>query len=258
MSWRSASTSTSQPELARGGAGHRPDRDHARAVRARAPPRLEEEADRGAGGEGHVVGALERSTSSLAERLGHRVVERPRRPPARRARAARRAARRAPRPPARPAPRWPSTGTSTSASTSASAIERAGTTSAAMPAPRAARPPCPGRWRPPWRRRARARRAPPAASASNSSRTPLGLVKQTRAYSRIARHAPRRSSPSTGRGSIRIAGVSTTSAPSSREPRGQPAGLRARAGDRHHPAVQRPALEPGQRVAQAGRAARPP
>ena len=54
------------------------------------------------------------------------------------------------------------------------------------------------------------------------------------------------------RGSIRIAGSSTTSAPSAAQGRRDPARLRAGAGDDHPPAPERPALEPGDRLAARG------
>ena len=244
----------------------RPSRPCSRAValrdradrhdpRARRRPRagLEQEAHGRAGGEGHV-GRPARAPAScgVAERLGDGVVERRRRRPRRRARAARRAARRAPRPRARRARAGPRPRRAPSASTSASATKRSGTTSGAD----AVRERAPRRCRARWRRRCaageRARVASArAASASKNRRTPFGLVKQTSAYSPI-RSIASRSSPSTGRGSIRIAGVSTTSAPSSRSRAGQAARLRAGARDGDHLAVERPPLEPRDRLAQLG------
>ena len=187
----------------------------------------------------------------LGERLGHGLVERHVVDLARRARAARPAARRAPPP---RAPR-------------ARAVPRPARPPAPRRAPRPRTAPAPRRRecrggrarrrcrdRSPRRSRAgegagvaaAARRAP-----SNSSRTPFGLVRQTSEYS-LDPLDRLRSSPSSGRGSIRIAGVSTTSAPSSRSRAAEAARLRAGARDGHHLAVQRPPLEPGDRLAKLG------
>ena len=93
------------------------------------------------------------------------------------------------------------------------------------------------------------------SSASISSSAPLGLVRHTTSYRpRRARRPPRRTSRPSMRGSIRIAGTSTTSAPELAPAGRQPARLRARARDRHPPAVQRARA----RTTRAAPAARPP
>ena len=126
------------------------------------PRRVAEEAHRGAGGEGDVVGARERRVG-VRERLGHRVVERDAPPPRRRARAGRRAACRGPRRRGPRAPAGPPAARRSSASSSPSATKRSGTTSASMPRSRSSRR-CPGRSRRPSPRRARARRARASAA----------------------------------------------------------------------------------------------
>ena len=98
--------------------------------------------------------------------------------------------------------------------------------------------------------------APASARASRPGRRQrleqqpraVGLVTQTSEYSPIASTAARTSSLSI-RGSIRIAGSSTASAPSAAQGRGEAAGLGAGAGDDDPAAVQRPPLEPGERLA---------
>ena len=180
-SWRSASTCTSRPGLARRLAGHRADRDDPGVAREPVADRGEQVADGRGRGEGDVVGRLRppRSPPGRAPRGPSRRARRRRR--ARRARAsasgstsrasAARATstgrprdvdrRRAPR----PAPRR------------RSARERRRRSPRARPARRR----CRGRSRRRWRWRARARRGPASAIASNSSRTPFGLVRQTSA-----------------------------------------------------------------------------
>ncbi len=96
---------------------------------------------------------------------------------------------------------------------------------------------------------ASARASRPAASiASNSSRTPLGLVRQISSYSRDRgdrlahlRRVEARLDPD--RRQLDRLGAEAA------ERRGEPARLGAGAGDDHAPAVERAALEPGERLA---------
>ncbi len=242
MSWRSASTCGSMPR-SRSVALVTGPIETTRAPSGTPPAAVEEEAHGGAGGEGHVRGARERRALGSSSGSAHRVVEREHVAPRRRARAGRRAARRAPRPRAPPARACPPrhVGERLEQRLGHEALgHHVGAD--AVRAQLGGRARADGRHR--ARRRAGARRR---RGASKNSRTPLGLVKQIRSKSSIR-------GSSTGRGSIRIAGASTTSAPSAAQPRGQLARLRAGARDRHHLPVQRPALEPGERR----RAAPPP
>ena len=90
--------------------------------------------------------------------------------------------------------------------------------------------------------------SPASSSASNSSAPRWGSVTQTSAYSRI-RSIARRTSSLSIRGSIRIAGSSTTSAPRSRRVVASPlAWARARVTTTRRP-LQGAALQPGERLA---------
>ena len=234
MSCCSASTSTAQAVLARGRAGDRADRDDPRAAPAARPPSLEEEADGGAGGEGHVVASLERGALRVAERLGARCRRARRRRPGRRARAARRAARRAPRPRARRGRAARRARTPASASTSASATNALGhDVRPRSPCSRERRGGARARSRRPSRP-ASARASRRAASASNSRRDAVRAREadeRVLADPRSARAARRRR-----RGSIRIAGRLDDLGAQLAQPRGQPARLRAGARDGDRPA----------------------
>ena len=244
MSCRDGLDGHLQAVLARGGAGDRADRDHARR-RRHASARLEEEAHGRAGGEGDVVarpsGRSSWASSSgsatrvvqrqhvdlgaaLAERVGQHVARLGRAchehaPPLDRHRLER-------------------------------LDERLGDRALAAPRRRDAAaaqlaPPCPGRSRRPSRPRARARRR-------RAQRRPSAARRRSGCDARRARSAVDAAASDSTRGSIRIAGASITSAPSAAQPRGQPARLRPRPRDGHDLAVQRPRLEPGERVAQLG------
>ena len=243
MSWRSASTCGSMPCSRRVALVTGPI-ETTRAA-AQPPAALEEEAHGGAGGEGHVRGAGQRL--ALRRRAARRRCRRaPARPPRRRARAGRRAARRAPRPRAPPAracrPRL-----RLSASSRPSATKRSGTTSARMPCSRSSAA-VPGPI---------AATCTPASARASAVERVEEEAHAVRAREADQRVGPRSGAASTARGSIRIAGVSSTSAPSAAQPRRQLARLRAGARDGHHLPVQRPPLEPGERVAQRRPPGRP-
>ena len=180
MSWRSASTWTSRPAARAASLVIGPIETTRASAREAVAERLGQVADGRGGGEGDVVGAL-RGLDRLRRRAPRAPSRRGRRRrPRRRARAARRGGRRAPRRRGRRAPGVPSTSTPASASTSASATKRSGTTSAAMPCSARARA-VPGPIAATVAPASARASSPAAASASNSSRTPLGLVRQTSA-----------------------------------------------------------------------------
>ena len=251
MSCCSASTSTVRPCSSAVADGDRADRDDPRA-RRRPHARLEQEADGRARGEGHVGGPVEAGALRVGERLGDRVVQRDVVDLERHARATHRAARSAPRRLARRA--------------------RAARRARHPPAPRRAPPPRSARARCP--RECRVRAAPPRCPARWLPRWPRrgarGVAVRRIAAERVEEqvHAVRtreadqgvfadpsiaaRRSPSTGRGSIRIAGrLDHLGAELAQSP-GQAARLRARARDGDHLAVER-ARAPAMRSSRAAR-----
>ena len=249
MSWRSASTCTSRPS-SRAVALVTGPIETTRAPSGTPPPGLDEEAHRGAGGERHVVGARERRRAARRRAARRRCRRGPPRRPRRRARAApsgstsRASAARATstRLSLHRAPR-------SSASTSASATERSRHHVGADPAARQLARRCPGR-SPRRVTPASARASPPRPARRSSSAHAVGAREADERV--VADRAPRELAV-TGRGSIRIAGVSTTSAPSARSRAASPlACARARV-TATTCAVQRPPLEPGERLAQARR-----
>ena len=168
-----------QPELARRLARDGADRDEPGGG-GQLAARVEEEAHGRARGEGHV-GRRARAARGGRRRAARRGSRRARRRrPRRRARAARPAAPSVPRPPAPRAPGAPRPGSPPSSSTRPSATKRSGTTSARIPcrsSSLAVPGPIAATVAPPSARAS----CPVAASASNSSRTPFGLVRQTSA-----------------------------------------------------------------------------
>ena len=160
---------TSSPSSRARGAGDRADRDHLGGAREAVAGGVEQVADGRRRGEGDVVGRLRGLERRRVGRPRGRSRRARRRRPGRRARAAPRAARRGPRRRGRPAPagrarrrrRAPRP-----APRRRSAPGRRRRSRRARRAP----PRCPGRSRRRSRWRARARRGPEPAIASNSSR----------------------------------------------------------------------------------------
>ena len=111
---------------------------------------------------------------------------------------------------------------------------------------------CRGRSRRRSRRRARGRRGPRAGQRLEQQPDAVGAGQADQRVGRRSRRPRRRTSSLSIRGSIRIAGSSTTSAPSAAQRRGEAARLGAGAGDDDAAAVQRAALEPGERLAPRG------
>ena len=227
-------------QLAQRRAGDRPDRREPRAVQRAG--RLVQEARRRRARERRPVGAEHRVARRVAQRLGDRAVQRERRRPRRRARAARRAATsRASSARATSARRRPAVRQRLDQRLADGALGHdVGARCRARAAPRAV----PG----PIAAIAGAGERAGVAHAPRSSRsTPLGRGEAEQVVGRRGR------APSPASGSMRIAGASTTLGAERAQPRGQPAGLGARA--RHRDACARAAgapLEPGELVAQRG------